>query len=102
MTLLPCCTAAAIALACSTSFAQADDFSRCLADLKPAAQAAGVRGETFDRHTQGLASDLTVIDKLNFQPEFKTPIWDYLAGLVDEERVANFSHERKDKRCSFL
>ena len=87
MTLLPCCTAAALALACSTSFAQADDFSRCLADLKPAAQAAGVRGETFDRHTQGLAADLTVIDKLNFQPEFRTPIWDYLAGLVDEERV---------------
>lgn len=88
MTLLPCCTAAAFALACSTAFAQADDFSRCLADLKPAAQAAGVRGETFDRHTQGLAADLTVIDKLNVQPEFKTPIWDYLAGLVDEERVA--------------
>lgn len=87
MTLLPCCTAAALALACSTSFAQADDFSRCLADLRPAAQAAGVRGETFDRHTQGLAADLTVIDKLNFQPEFRTPIWDYLAGLVDEERV---------------
>lgn len=87
MTLLPAFTAAAVALACSTSFAQADDFSRCLADLKPAAQAAGVRGETFDRHTQGLAADLTVIDKLNFQPEFRTPIWDYLAGLVDEERV---------------
>jgi lytic murein transglycosylase len=23
------------------------------------------------------------------QPEFKTPIWDYLAGLVDDERVAD-------------
>lgn len=87
MTLLPCCTTAAFALACSASFAQTDEFSRCLADLKPAAQAAGVHGETFDRHTQGLAADLTVIDKLNFQPEFKTPIWDYLAGLVDDERV---------------
>ncbi|WP_064191854.1 lytic murein transglycosylase, partial [Acinetobacter baumannii] len=28
------------------------------------------------------------IDKLNYQPEFSTPIWDYLSGLVDEERVA--------------
>lgn len=87
MTLPTCCTAAALALACSTALAQTDEFSRCLADLKPAAQAAGVRGDTFDRHTQGLAADLTVIDKLNFQPEFRTPIWDYLAGLVDEERV---------------
>jgi lytic murein transglycosylase len=78
-------------LACPCSQAQAqiqtDEFSRCLADLKSAAQATGVRGETFERYTQGLAADLTVIDKLNFQPEFKTPIWDYLAGLVDEERV---------------
>ena len=23
------------------------------------------------------------------QPEFKTPIWDYVAGLVDEERVSD-------------
>ncbi len=79
----------ALALACALSpvQAQTDGFSRCLADLQPAALAAGVRGETFERHTQGLSADLTVIDKLNFQPEFRTPIWDYLAGLVDEERV---------------
>ena len=31
---------------------------------------------------------MSVIDKLNFQPEFRTAIWDYLASLVDEERVA--------------
>lgn len=87
MTLLPHLTAAALSLLGAAAFAQTDEFSRCLADLKPAAQAAGVRGDTYDRHTQGLAADLTVIDKLNVQPEFKTPIWDYLAGLVDDERV---------------
>ncbi len=26
---------------------------------------------------------------LDAQPEFTTPIWDYLAALVDEERVAD-------------
>ena len=26
---------------------------------------------------------------LDYQPEFRTPIWDYLAGLVDDERVAD-------------
>jgi len=89
MTLLPrLTTAATLALLGTTAFAQTDEFSRCLAELQPAAQAAGVRGDTFERHTQGLAADLTVIDKLNFQPEFRTPIWDYLAGLVDDERVA--------------
>ncbi|MEX7540029.1 lytic transglycosylase domain-containing protein, partial [Acinetobacter baumannii] len=50
--------------------------------------AAGVSGSTYDRYTQNLTPDYSVIDKLNYQPEFSTPIWDYLSGLVDEERVA--------------
>ena len=29
--------------------------------------------------------DYSVIDKLNYQPEFSTTIWDYLSGLVDDE-----------------
>ena len=61
MTLPTCCTAAALALACSTALAQADEFSRCLADLKPAAQAAGVRGDTFgylQRSFIGCVSDV--------------------------------------------
>ena len=64
------------------------EFDTCLNTLRAPARAAGVRDETFARHTQNLAPDLSVIDKLNFQPEFRTAIWDYLAGLVDEERVA--------------
>ena len=26
---------------------------------------------------------------LNQQPEFTTPLWDYLSGLVDDQRVAD-------------
>jgi membrane-bound lytic murein transglycosylase B len=32
---------------------------------------------------------MSVLEFLDYQPEFRTPIWDYLAGLVDEERVAD-------------
>ncbi len=32
---------------------------------------------------------MKVIELENTQPEFKTPIWDYMAGLVDDERVAD-------------
>jgi len=32
---------------------------------------------------------MAVIEFLDAQPEFVTPIWDYLAALVDEERVAD-------------
>lgn len=62
-------------------------FTACLDGLKPQAAAAGIRADTFDRHTAGLAPDPTVLESLDFQPEFRTPIWDYLAGLVDDERV---------------
>jgi lytic murein transglycosylase len=81
------------ALACVTALAQttapeSPDFARCIAGLEDPARKAGVSGATFERLTQDLAPDMSVIDKLNFQPEFRTAIWDYLAGLVDEERVA--------------
>lgn len=69
------------------SEAQQRAFEQCLQGLRPTALSAGVRAETWQRHTQGLVPDLSVIDRLNFQPEFRTAIWDYLAGLVDQERV---------------
>ena len=75
-------------LATSTAWAQsADGFQSCLSNLRAPARAAGVSDATFARHTQSLAPDMSVIEKLDNQPEFRTPIWDYMAGLVDEERV---------------
>lgn len=65
------------------------DFTRCLDQLRASARAAKVQDEAFTRFTQGLQPDMSVIEKLNFQPEFKLPIWDYLAALVDDERVAD-------------
>lgn len=64
-------------------------LATCLDRLKPQAVAAGIRAETFDRHTAGLERDPSVLASLDYQPEFRTPIWDYLAGLVDEQRVAD-------------
>jgi len=64
-----------------------NSFRSCLAGLKPQALAKGVHAATYDRYTQNLTPDYSVIERLNYQPEFSTPIWDYLSGLVDEERV---------------
>jgi lytic murein transglycosylase len=69
--------------------ALATDFHNCIQNLQGAAQAAGVSKATFEKHTQGLQPDSTVLQKLDYQPEFKMAVWDYLAGLVDEERVAD-------------
>ncbi len=64
-------------------------FQACLAQLRNTAPQKAVSAETFDRHTANLAPDLEVVALLDYQPEFRTPIWDYLAGLVDEERIAD-------------
>lgn len=69
--------------------AQADDFDSCLGRLRGEFAAKGTSGATFDRHTQGLQPDTGVLELMDAQPEFKQPIWDYLAGLVDEERIAD-------------
>ena len=71
----------------NTTSAAQNDFQQCLTNLRAQAIASGVTGLTYDRYTQNLTPDYSVIEKLNYQPEFSTPIWDYLSGLVDEERV---------------
>ena len=88
MTLFRSSSLLCAALLAVPAWAQNPEFESCLNTLRAPARAAGVQDDTFTRHTQGLAPDMSVIDKLNFQPEFRTAIWDYLAGLVDEERVA--------------
>jgi lytic murein transglycosylase len=69
----------------------ADDnsFASCLAQLRPEAMAKGISSTTFDTYAGPLAPDMAVIGFLDAQPEFVTPIWDYMASLVDDERVAD-------------
>ena len=69
--------------------AQDAAFPRCLAAMQPQAAARGIDAATFARYTADLQPDRTVLPLLDAQPEFTTPIWEYLAGLVDDQRVAD-------------
>jgi len=84
---LPLIASICVATICLAPAAHAD-FSSCLSELRSAAGAQGVSGSTFDRTMSGVTPDPKVIESMNSQPEFKTPIWDYLATLVDEQKVA--------------
>lgn len=64
------------------------DFAACMQKLQPQAARAGISSQSFTRFTQGVTPDMSILEKLNYQPEFRQPIWDYLAGLVDEQRVS--------------
>jgi glucose-6-phosphate 1-epimerase len=71
--------------------AHADEpvFGDCLAGLRGQAAVAGISGDSFDAYTRDLAPDMGVLELLDAQPEFTTPIWDYLAALVDEQRISD-------------
>jgi len=63
-------------------------FGPCLAELRAEAASRGVGERAFDRAMQGLQPDPSVIEAMQQQPEFETPVWEYLARLVDERRIA--------------
>ena len=88
-TLYPLLLSAALLTPVASPALAADDFSACLAGLRGDAAAKGVNGDTYSRYTSALEPDMTVIEALDYQPEFRSPIWDYLAALVDDERVAD-------------
>jgi lytic murein transglycosylase len=62
-------------------------FGRCLADVQSKAASQGISADRFTEITAGLTPDPSVLGLLDAQPEFTTPIWDYLAALVDRQRV---------------
>lgn len=61
-------------------------FQQCLSNLKNSSTFSGVSSATFEQYRPS-EPDPSVIVSLNYQPEFQKEVWDYLSGLVDEERV---------------
>ncbi len=62
-------------------------FVRCMTQLQALAARQGIAADRFAAITAGLQPDPSVLPLLDAQPEFTTPIWDYLAALVDRQRV---------------
>jgi membrane-bound lytic murein transglycosylase B len=68
--------------------AAAADFGNCIAGLWPQAAQRGITHENYQRFTAGLTPDLSIMDKLDAQPEFTKSPWDYLDLLVSDDRIA--------------
>ena len=65
------------------------DFASCVGSLRAQAAHGGISARTLDVAFNGLEPDRKVLDLQKQQPEFKTPVWDYVDGLVDDDRVAD-------------
>ena len=59
----------------------------CVASLKQQAISAGVKPDVADRMLSGAEFDEKVIRFSTSQPEVKIEIWDYMAFLVDAQRI---------------
>ena len=60
----------------------------CVSKLRDSALKAGVDGTFFDNTLASVTAKPELLERLNYKPEFKLDIWDYLASLVDDERVS--------------
>lgn len=72
-----------------TTSTLAADFKTCVGELRREATRHGITPQSFDTAMTGVEPDQSVLDAMESQPEFVTPIWDYMAGLVDEQRIAD-------------
>jgi lytic murein transglycosylase len=63
------------------------DLSSCVAAIRKATVAAGIGSGLAGRALEGVAFDEKAVRFSRTQPEYRTPIWDYMAFLVDRERI---------------
>jgi glucose-6-phosphate 1-epimerase len=83
--------ALALPLPALAQTAVADDvaFQRCVQEIAASAVQQGLPADRVQGLLAGIAPDRSVLPLLDQQPEFSTPIWDYLAGLVDAQRISD-------------
>ncbi|MGV3491266.1 MAG: lytic murein transglycosylase [Devosia sp.] len=75
-------------LAASPALAQPiETFDQFLRNFESRAVAAGVSAATYRAATDGLTPDPNVPSLVETQPEFTTPMWDYLDGRVTASRI---------------
>ena len=64
-------------------------------DFWPQAQKAGISRSVYERALKGFTPDPDIIRLAESQPEFVTPIWDYINKRVSAKRIANGRKMRK-------
>lgn len=78
-----------------------DALARCLAAVRASPSARRIADSTWERFTPGLTVDGRIIAQRDAQPEFKLPIWDYLAVMVDDERIADGRRLMAEHKATF-
>ena len=86
--LLVAAAAIVLSLIAPAFAAPVEPFDTFLRNFEAKAIAAGVSRDTWRRATAGLTPDPAVPNLVETQPEFTTPIWDYLDKRVTDSRIS--------------
>lgn len=73
----------------ASGIAGAESLSSCVESIRRQAIKAGVSAKVADAALSGVEFDEKAVRFSRSQPEYKTPIWDYMAFLVDDKRIAD-------------
>lgn len=79
----------ALLIASAAAPARANDFAACIGELRAQATANGITAAAFDAAMTGIEPDPAVIEAMDQQPEFMLSIWEYMARLVSDKRIAD-------------
>jgi lytic murein transglycosylase len=69
--------------------AAASTFEKCVAGIRAEALKAGIRADIVTAAFRNIKFDEKAVRFSRTQPEYRLPIWDYMASLVDDARIAD-------------
>jgi membrane-bound lytic murein transglycosylase B len=81
--------------------AHAESFAEFIRAFEAKAIEAGVTRETYARATDGLTADPNISKLVETQPEFTTPMWDYLDARITDSRVSRGQAAIEKNRALF-
>jgi len=86
----PCLSASTFAVAaCLFATPAAASFESCVKNIRAQVLSAGIKPDLVNAAFKGIAFDEKAVRFSRTQPEYRTPIWDYMAFLVDDVRIAD-------------
>ena len=80
---------AALAAGAVPAAATAVPFEACVKSIRATAVKAGVKADVVDEAFRDITFDEKVVRFSRNQPEYRLKIWDYMAFLVDDARIAD-------------
>jgi lytic murein transglycosylase len=96
---MPIAFTAALALLAAPVADTTGQFARCLQTLRASPPGQRIADSTW-RHLQEVTPDPRILPSLDAQPEFRLHLWDYLAVMVDQERIDDAQFLLREHRAT--